>query len=197
MGLNDEARVNNLRLWVKKLSQVGVDAGALVERYGDKIRDASYSSTSEHGNAYYGSMIETVLKVLTPYAVRINEILPQEIRCDKSELVKVCLLHQISKGVRMIPNDNQWEIEKRGFLFKYDDEQPSIRFGLHSIIMCTECGIQITPFEAEAMTIIDRRQDDKQSEYFSSTMATVLKQANELTYIEITNRNRNGQQHKQ
>ena len=54
-----------------------------------------------------------MLKVLTPYAVKLNELLPEDMRVNKNTLVKVCLLHHIAKAVRLVPNDNQWEVEKR------------------------------------------------------------------------------------
>ena len=126
-----------------------------------------------------------MLKVLTPYAVRINELLPEEQSVDQSTLVKVCLLHQIAKAVRLIPNDNEWERDKRGLMYKYDGDLPSIRTGLHSVSMCFDCGIPLTTEEIEAMTINDRDLSDDQARWHASTMATIVRQANELTYVQI------------
>jgi hypothetical protein len=98
------------------------------------------------------------------------------------------LLHQIAKAVRIVPNDNQWEIEKRGLLYKYDDSLPSIRTGLHSVSMCLECGIPLTAEEIEAMTVNDRDLTDDQARWHSSIMATIVRQASELTYLTLNNR---------
>ena len=133
--------------------------------------------------------MEIILKTLTPYAVKVNELLPEEVKVDKNTLVKVCLLHQIAKAVRLIPNDNQWEIEKRMLSYKYDNSLPSIRTGLHSLIICENCGIKFTESEAEAMTINDRDLTDEQSRWHSSVMASIVRQASELTYLTI-NKNR-------
>ena len=151
--MTDEQREKNLEIYMKKLGQVGVDTSILVDKYGELLKNGSFTQTNEFGNAYNGSLLEIILKVVTPYAVRLNELLPEEKRVDKPTLVKVCLLHQIAKAVRLVPNDNQWEVEKRGFIYKYDNDLPSIRTGLHSLSMCFECGIPLTTEEIEAMTV--------------------------------------------
>ena len=183
--MTEELKQKNLDIFDKKLRQLGLDTNALFSKYTDRLLNATFTNSNEFGNAYDGSLVEIVLKVLTPYAVRLNELLPEEQRVDKSTLVKVCLLHQIAKAVRIVPNDNQWEIEKRGLLYKYDDSLPSIRTGLHSVSMCLECGIPLTAEEIEAMTVNDRDLTDDQARWHSSVMATLVRQANELTYIQI------------
>ena len=183
--ITDEIKNKNYELYLKKLSQIGVDATMFAGNFGEKIKDASFTNINDFGNAYQGSLLEIVLKVLTPYAVRLNELLPDEQKVDKNTLVKICLLHHIAKAVRLVPNDNQWEIEKRGMVYKYDENQPSIRTGLHSLIMAQQSGISFTPEEAEAMTVNDRDLTDDQARWHSSVMATIVRQANELTYIQI------------
>jgi hypothetical protein len=98
------------------------------------------------------------------------------------------LLHQIAKAVRLIPNDNQWEVEKRGLAYKYNGDLPSIRTGLHSVSMCFECGIPLNTEEIEAMTINDRDLSDDQARWHASIMASIIRQANELTYLTINNK---------
>ena len=183
--MSDELKQKNLKLFFEKLTKLGIDVGILNEIYGEKLMNGTFTNSNDYGNAYNGSLLEIVLKVLTPYAVRLNELLTEEQRVDKNTLVKVCLLHQIAKAVRMVENDNQWEIEKRGLIFKYKEDLPSIRTGLHSVSMCFECGIPLTTEEIEVMTINDRDLSDDQARWHASVMATLVRQANELTYIQI------------
>lgn len=183
--ITNEVKEKNLSLFLKKLSQIGIDTKLLDTNYGEFIKNGTFTSMNDFGNAYNGSLLEIVLKTLTPYAVKINELLPEEKRVDKDVLVKVCLLHQISKSIRMIPNDNAWEVEKRKMTYKYNNELPSIRTGLHSLIMCQECGITFSAEEAEAMTVNDRVLSDEQAKWHSSIMASIVRQASELTYLTI------------
>jgi hypothetical protein len=178
-------KLANYELYLKKLNQLNVYTTKLAEDFGEKLADATFSVSNENGLAYDGALINTILYKLTPYAIKINDLFPKELQVDKSSLVKVCLLHQIAKAVRIIPNDNQWEIEKRRLLYKYDGNLPSIRTGLHSVSMCIECGIPLTAEEIEVITINDRDLSDDQARWHASVMATLVRQANELTYIQI------------
>ena len=114
----------------------------------------------------------------------MNELYPAEIRVDRNQLIKVCLLHQIAKAIRITPNDNDWEIRNRKLLFKYTEGMPAIRTGLHSLSMCFNCGIQFTDDEVEAMTVNDREMTDTQSRFHSSMMSNIIRQASEMVYIE-------------
>ena len=183
-----ETKEKNLKLFFKKLSQLGIETDCLEERYGKGLMNASFTNSNEFGNAYEGSLLEIILKTLTPYAVKLNELLPEEKRVDKNTLVKICLLHQIAKSIRLVPNDNSWEIEKRGLVYKYNGDLPSIRTGLHSLIMCQNCGIIFTAEEAEAMTVNDRDLTDDQARWHSSIMASIVRQASELTYLTLNDR---------
>ena len=186
--ITTETKEKNLKLFFKKLSQLGLETALLEDNYGNEIMNGSFTNSNEFGNAYEGSLLEIVLKTLTPYAVKLNELLPEEKRVDKNTLIKICLLHQIAKAVRLIPNDNSWEVEKRGLVYKYNTDLPSIRTGLHSLIICQNCGIQFTSAEAEAMTVNDRDLTDDQARWHSSIMASIIRQASELTYLTLNDR---------
>jgi hypothetical protein len=51
--------------------------------------------------------------------------------------------------------------------------------------MCFECGIPLSTEEIEAMTVNDRDLSDDQARWHSSIMATIVRQASELTYLQI------------
>lgn len=180
-------KLKNYELFLKKLNQLGIDTTKLAEEYGELLAEATFSVNSENGLAYDGALIDTLLYKLTPYAVKINDLFPKEIQVDKTSLVKVCLLHQIAKAVRLVKNDNEWEIKNRGLVYTYAKNQPSIRTGLHSLVIAQNCGIQFTPEEAEAMTVNDRDLSDDQARWHSSLMASIVRQASEMVYLEANN----------
>ena len=183
-------KLKNYELYLKKLNQIGIDTEKLANEIGDKLADATFSINSDN-LAYDGALINTVLYKLTPYAIKLNELYPAEIQVDKTSLVKVCLLHHIAKAIRLMPNDNEWEIKNRGLIYKYTPNQPSIRTGLHSLIIAQNCGIQFTAEEAEAMTVNDRDLSDDQARWHSSLMASIIRQANEMVYLEANNTPKN------
>jgi len=180
-------KLKNYELYLKKLNQLGIDTTMLAEVYGDKIAEGTFSANNANGLSFDGALVNTLLYKLTPYAIKINELFPKELQVDKNSLVKVCLLHHIAKSIRLEPNDNEWEIKNRGMVYKYASNQPSIRTGLHSLIMATNCGIKFTAEEAEAMTVNDRDLSDDQARWHSSLMASIVRQANEMVYLEALN----------
>jgi len=180
-------KLKNYELYLKKLNQLGIETDKLAEKFGEKIAEATFSNNDSNGLAFDGALINTILYKLTPYAIKINEMFQKEIQVDKNSLVKVCLLHQIAKAIRLEKNDNEWEIKNRGIIYKYAANQPSIRTGLHSLIMATNCGILFTAEEAEAMTVNDRDLSDDQARWHSSLMASIVRQANEMVYLEANN----------
>lgn len=175
----------NAGRYFKKLEQIGVDTSLLKEKYGELIKNATFTANGENGNAYEGSFLEILLMTLTPFAVKMNELFPEDKRVDRNSLIKVCLLHQIGKAIMLVPNDNEWEVSKLKRVFKYSNDKPAIKTGLMSLGMCQECGIRFTLEEIEAMTINDADPSDNMSKFYSSTMSNIVKAASAFTYCQL------------
>ena len=182
MYLNIE---ENYQLFLTKLKENGISIDKLDEKYGELIKKASFSITADSGLAYEGSLVFVILYKLTPYAIKLNNLLPENVRANKESLIKVCLLHQLGKAVRIEPNPNDWEVKNRGMVFRYKNDMPAIRTGLHSLSMCIECGIDLNIEEVEAMTVNDRDMTDMQSRFHSSVMSCMVREASEMVYLEF------------
>lgn len=181
MILTEEQKEKNKVLFFNKLSQV-CDPGTLEADFGDTLSNGTFSINGIESLMGDGTLINTVLRKLTPTALKINETLPEAVQVDKNKLIKVCLLSHISKAARLVANDNEWEVNKKGKFYKYNPDNPSIKTGLHSLIIAQESGIKFTAEEAEAMTINDRDANDEQAKWFSSMFASIIRIANELVY---------------
>lgn len=181
--ISEELKKQNYEVYLQKLNSIGIDTKLLVERLGDKLMNATYALDSKSNCAYDGSFIHTILRTTTVFAVKINELLDESIKVDKNSLIKVCLLYQISKAETLIPNDNAWEIENRGIRYKYAESSVALKCGMKSLILCQECGISFTPQEIEAMTILDREDNDIQAKCYANPISVILRQANELTIM--------------
>lgn len=171
----------NYELYLKKLSELDIDPTLLVGKFGSKIKIATYNfSNKDCAGCGDGELLQVVLRKLTPTALGINKLLPEEKQIDPKSIIKVCLLSQLSKSVMVVPNTNKWEIENRGMLYKFDDFPYAMKMGMRSVSMCMQCGIHLNDNELEAISNLDR-EEDKQTKYFSSTLSTILRQAVELT----------------
>lgn len=146
----------------------------------DVVMDASYANLTDSGLAYKGSLIESMLNI-TKYAVKINQLLPENKQANLSSIVKVGLLHHIAKVLLYEPNDNNWEITNRGMVYKYNSElEGALRVGERSALLSSNAGIKFSELEYEAMRIMDKTNDDNYAKYYSSSLSIVIKQANEI-----------------
>lgn len=179
-----EQTEKNFKIFITKLEEVGVPTKVLVEKYGNAIKSATFSHRSEYGLAYDGALLQVILYKLTPYAIKMNELYPESMRVNRNQLIKVCLLHQLSKSVRLTKNTNEWQAKNGGQPYMFTPNQLSIRTGLHSLAMCQECGINFTLEEVEAMTTNDRDATDMQAKWHSSIFASIVNNASEMVYLE-------------
>lgn len=181
----------NYVLFLKKLEGVGVDYANIVKYVGENnLKNATFAINSDMGMAYDGSLINIILRKVTKYAVLINQMLPENVKVNEESLIKVCLLHQISKAIMFEENDSTWEKTNRGLLYKYSELEGSLRCGERSAYICLSNGVQFTPEEYEAMRIMDKDSEDTYTKFYSSPIATIVKQANELAAMDmrITNK---------
>jgi hypothetical protein len=156
----------------------------LREKFGHKIEKASIGTKKDSGCAYEGSLLDVVFKAATN-ARNINNFLSPSVKVDIKSLFKVCFLAMIGIAERTIPQNDMWRQDHLGEMFVYKEGNVAIPNTWHSMSMCSECGISFSPEEIEAMTIIDRSDDDKQSRYYSSLLSTIVKSAFEITFAEF------------
>lgn len=182
MDISNEMMCKNYSIFLHKLQSVGVDTDQLDKTFGQALKEGTYSMSNKHSVACSGSLLHFVLRVLTPYAININSILPEELQVDKKSLILVCLLSQIGKAVSFIPNDNDWEIQKEGLLYKNAPTTTSLKIGGRSLFMSTSCGISFSEEEYDAIQNIDA---DKKNDNISM-LSIILNQAIALTNAQLT-----------
>lgn len=182
--LSEDIILKNYDDFKKRLeTYVGVEeTNNLINSLGgdDVVMDASYANLTDSGLAYKGSLIESMLNI-TRYAVKINQLLPENKQANLNSIVKVGLLHHIAKVMLYEPNDNNWEITNRGMVYKYNSElEGALRVGERSTLLSSNAGIKFSELEYEAMRIMDKTNDDNYAKYYSSSLSIVIKQANEI-----------------
>lgn len=188
-----EDKINsNYAIFIEKLNNIGINTDKLINYLGENnLKKATYAPNSDSGMAFDGSLIYFSLCKITKLAVLINNNLFDSIKINQDSLIKVCLLHQISKAIMFEPNDSQWEKANRGILYKYKKIEGALRCGERSAYICLKCGIDLTPEEFEAIRIIDKDSDDNYAKYYSSPLSIILKSAIELTMSEARINNLN------
>ena len=178
--------LKNKQTFLEKNELYGILNKELLDYLGEDLLTAPASTMTSLHNAFPGGLIDHVLKT-TKYAIGINKLLPESMSVESHSIVKVCFLHQIGKTFLYKWNESEWHRKNQGKTYVYNEELVSMRVGERSIFYATQYGVHLTEEEYQAIINYDKGEDDKQSKWYSTTLSTILKQANELAIIEEKN----------
>lgn len=192
--IKDDKINANFVQWVEKLKKYGCYSERLIQDLGEQIKNASFALNANGGAAYRGSMIDVVLHHLCKIAYHINEdafgidtnqkYKHQFIKVNTNMLMRVLLLQHIAKAEMFIPQKQEWKI-KNGYPYDFNDEMISpLKCGERSLFICLKYGIQLAEEEYEAIRIIDKEEEFKNSS-FINPLCLIVKMVNYLASIEM------------
>lgn len=198
-----DAKINELYVrFISELEGVGVNTEKLVEVLGgaEKIKSAPAGLEVSSGLAFKGALLLLINRSFD-YAKKLFEStssekevqtitgpvkkLVNEFGVDWRSFRKVMLLHQIGKVMIYQPNDDEWQVNKRGIIYKWVDNETTINCGERSQYLCQLAGITLSESEFEAMKINDKNNEDKFSMLHIQPLAMFVKMADDLTYMKI------------
>ena len=153
------------------------------EKLKNDLHEAAGALSIETGLAYPGALIVHI-NLFTNIAERLAKMVCGTFPgITKVQLVKVCCLQHLSKVEMYEKNDNQWEIDKRGFLYKFAETEGCLKFGERSALNALNAGVKLTPTEFEAICSLDKDGEDaKNRKYIVDILSMIVRQANELAY---------------
>ena len=147
------------------------------------LTSAPAAIQAESGLAYEGALLEHILLSMR-IAERLSKLVSGTFTINIKSLKLVCCLMHLSKIEMFVPNDNEWEVSKRGLKYKFSTLEGCLKAGERSALNALNKGIQLTPIEFEAMKALDKSSDEfESSKYFSNIMTIIIKQANDLAYL--------------
>lgn len=147
------------------------------------LKTASGALSVETGLAYPGALISHI-NLFTNIAERLAKMVCGTFpNVTKEALLKVCLIQHLSKIEMYVPNDNQWEIDKRGMAYKFAELDGCLKFGERSALNALNAGVKLTPIEYEAICSLDKDGEEaKNRKYMVDILSMIVRQANELAY---------------
>lgn len=187
--LTQEQKEKNFSTFKRYLTKLigDTETNTLILNLGGEstIIEASFGMTKDSGCAYSGAFLENVLRI-ADIAMNINDnVFPEEKRVDAKSIYRCVLLQHLSKVMMYEYNINQWEIDNKGILYKFKNTNVILKGGERVILLLLKSGIQdITEEEFEAIRIVDKmKEEDFAISKYVSTLACIIRQANELNNI--------------
>lgn len=129
------------------------------------------SSRLEHHNCFPGGYLDHVIRVVEA-ALVLNKVwdkFGQKKTYTVEELAFSAINHDLGKlGTNekpfYVPNDNQWEVEKRGMLYKYSYDH-HMRIADRSLYALQQAGIPVSEVEYIAIKIHDGLYEEANKPY--------------------------------
>ena len=181
-----ESKINEIYVsFITELENAGVDTKKLVEFIGeDKIKNSPAGLELSSGLAFKGALLLLMMTSLR-YARQLVKMGDNEFNLDDKSLTKVVLLHHIGKALIYEENDDEWQRNKRGMLYKWVDNETILKAGERSLYVLQRCGIELTETEFEAIKINDKTDDDKFSMLHITPLSMIVKMADDLSYMRV------------
>ena len=155
----------------------------LLEFMGDSIYTAPVSSSTNMIGCYPGGLLHHIIKGCT-YSVKLNEILPDDLKQPVETIVKVSFLCQIGKIFTLKLPDRPSGGNK---VYDFNDDIVRLHIGERSVYYALKYGVQLTEEEYQAIINIDKDNDDKMARYFSTSFTQIIKNGFELATMEEKN----------
>lgn len=174
--LSEEIILKNYERFKKGSEKYGFYSDKLFEYLGTDFIEAPASTMKDRHNAFNGGLIDHTLRV-TEYALRLNKALPDGLKCDEKQIVKVGFLHQIGKAKMYKPCTSQWHKDTLGKMYEYVNSDTPMSTGERSIYLAMSAGITFTEEEYQAILNYSKPYDDKQAMYHTCNLGELLSQA--------------------
>ena len=189
--MTESKKNENYVSFVRELQKAGVDTERLVNFIGEeRLKNSPAGLELSSGLAFDGALLLLALRSLD-YARKLVEINENEFNIDLNSLTKVVLLHHIGKAMIYQENDDEWQRNKRGMLYKWVDNETILKAGERSLYVLQRCGIELNETEFEAMKINDKTDDDKFSMLHITPLSMIVKMADDLSYMRVNYRLKN------
>jgi hypothetical protein len=183
MSLTKEKIVENTTKYIDTAKKNGFLTPELEELLGVDFISAPATTKLDSYNAFEGGLVDHILRVMKKAYNTNKYCVREEDKISLPSLIKVVYLHQIGKCKLFTPNKSKWHRDNQGKMYEFNNDLPSMKVGERSAYYALSCGIEFTEEEFAAIVNYDK-VDDKQSEYYNSTLGDVLKIAGKLAVME-------------
>ena len=136
-------------------------------------------------NAFDGGLVDHMLRVAT-YAVKIADIVPENIRPTRESVLRVSLLHGLGKVGLYKTCDSEWHRKNLGKMYEFNEKITSMTVGERSIyhIISNNNSDILTDIEYQAIINHSKPGTDDMSEWHTETLGEILKMSIKLAILE-------------
>lgn len=158
----------------------------LEEFLGEVFYYAPATSSIDMYGAYPGGLLHHLIRSCT-YSIKVNELLPDSVKQDPSEIVRAVFLSQIGKVFMFELNTNEWEIKNLGRMYTFKDDEFKLKTGEKTLYYIMTYGVKISQNEYHAIVSLDKMEDDKINKMTPTSLSQIIKIGFNLAIMEEKN----------
>ena len=179
---------NNKKKFQETDQKYGIFTKELLEFLGEAIYTSPASSSLNMIGCYPGGLLHHIIKGCK-YSIKLNEILPDDLKQPIESIVKAAFLCQIGKVFMFEIAIGPSSIGK---MYNFNDNLVRLHVGERSGYYALKYGVQLSDEIYQAIINIDKEPDDKMAKYFSAPLTQVIKLGFELATMEEKNGKKQG-----
>jgi hypothetical protein len=173
----------NQKIFVDTNQKYNIFTKDLLDFLGEAIYTSPASSSLNMIGCYPGGLLSHIIKGCK-YSIKLNEILPDDLKQPVESIVKAAFLCQIGKVF-------MFEIavgpSSVGKMYNFNDNLVRLHIGERSAYYAMKYGVNLSEEIYQAIVNIDKETDDKMAKYFSSPLSQIIKNGFELAIMEEKN----------
>lgn len=180
----------------EKFLETNLKYGIFTAELADFLGEAFYTSPASPAldmyGCYPGGLLDHLMKVCK-YSIQLNALLPEAIRVDVNQIIKVVFLAQIGKVFLFKPNENEWRRNVQGKMYDYrDDEMIVMTVGERSAYYANKYGVKLTEEEYQAIVNSDKEGTERSVRWVSTPLSHIIKLGFEMAVLEEKHDKTNG-----
>lgn len=184
--ISQEKIEKNKTTMLSTIRKYGIMTEELITFLGDNYFTAPSSVNLDMYGCYPGGLVDFTLKICK-HSINVNETFPEQDRLDKTKILKTAILSQIGKTFLFKINENEWEINKLGKLYTYN-ELFQMKIGERSIFYSVNHGVTFDEEEFSAIIDSDKDNEERWVKWGTRPLTHLLKIGFELSVMEEKNK---------
>lgn len=177
---------SNKKKFVDTNNKYKIFTPELEDFLGEEFYIAPASTSLDMYGCYPGGLINHCLKA-AKYSIKLNELLPENMRQNTTSILKCVFLSQIGKTFMFKFNDNEWQKKTLGKMYDFVENEVSMRASERALHYIMKCGVTLNEEEFQSILNSDKEPDDKMAKYRSSNLSNIIRMGFELSIIEEKN----------
>jgi hypothetical protein len=183
--LDKEQILKNKEIFLDVNKTYDILTQELLEFLGENLFLSPATTNLSMFGCYPGGLMNHMINSCR-YSVKMNDLLPQDKRIDKKDIVRCSFILHIGKTFLYVDNKNDWAKKTLGKIYDFNPELMIMKGNHRSVYYANSYGVKLSEIEYNAIIT----QDNENNENNDDILAFLLKKGVEMSILIEKNGNK-------